>query len=583
MRNALRLSNWLCLYLLTHIITKAQDPFDVTGRADGIIAFASLGPQHWDLYASSPEEEAQPITRHPALDYNAAYSPDGNRIAFVSERHGNVDLYSMATDGSDQRRLTHSQPMDDHPSWSPDSKEVVFVSTRIAAPAGQAWNQLFVMDANGDHVRPLSDGQAADYSPAWSPRGDLIAFASGHSQAEDLFLIKPDGTERRLLMKNGGWPTFVDGGESVVFHRLNDAGDAWDLWIVSVDGSNAKRLLEKACMPHASADGSAIAFVQQGGDHHQIAVLHRHTGEVSPRTSAPTTHWNPTIAPDGKRVIYHRTTPGQSTPNQRWWAAPPETNVTMMQIDGAFPAFSKDHTRIAFTSQSFSKVDVMKVDGSERHTVFQGTHRSLFGMTWAPAPHERIAFGHGVLFASAAAEVTIKSVLPDGRETSTITTDSSNNGFPSYAPDGSEMVFRSGRDGGKNLYIMDTATRAVRRLTNGAWTDTMGDWSPDGQWIAFSSTRGGDYEIWIVRPDGSGLRKLIGGGGRNTHPIFSPNSDWVVFTSQRAGFSAERVSQPHQPQPYGDLFIIRLDGSGLTRLTHNSFEEGTPAWGRDVR
>jgi hypothetical protein len=52
-----------------------------------------------------------------------------------------------------------------------------------------------------------------------------------------------------------------------------------------------------------------------------------------------------------------------------------------------------------------------------------------------------------------------------------------------------------------------------------------------------------------------------------------------VFTSRRAGYSAEEISLPRQPQPYGDLFLIRLDGTGLTRLTHNGFEEGTPAWG----
>jgi hypothetical protein len=55
-----------------------------------------------------------------------------------------------------------------------------------------------------------------------------------------------------------------------------------------------------------------------------------------------------------------------------------------------------------------------------------------------------------------------------------------------------------------------------------------------------------------------------------------------VFASQRAGYSAEEISLPRQPQPYGDLFAVRLDGADLTRLTHNGFEEGTPAWGRAV-
>ena len=63
---------------------------------------------------------------------------------------------------------------------------------------------------------------------------------------------------------------------------------------------------------------------------------------------------------------------------------------------------------------------------------------------------------------------------------------------------------------------------------------------------------------------------------------FSPDGKWVVLTSQRAGYSAEEISLPFQFQPYGDLFAVRLDGTGLLRLTHNGFEEGTPAWGPAV-
>src|SRR5206468_2631900 len=100
-----------------------------------------------------------------------------------------------------------------------------------------------------------------------------------------------------------------------------------------------------------------------------------------------------------------------------------------------------------------------------------------------------------------------------------------------------------------------------------------------GDWIVFASDRGGDFEVYLIRPDGSGLRKLVSGGGRNNHPHFSPDGKWVVFTSKRAGFSAEEISLPRQPQPYGELFAVRVDGTGLVRLTHNGFEEGTPAWG----
>jgi Tol biopolymer transport system component len=181
--------------------------------------------------------------------------------------------------------------------------------------------------------------------------------------------------------------------------------------------------------------------------------------------------------------------------------------------------------------------------------------------------------------------VDLMAVRPDGTGLKALTREAGNNGFPAFSPDGKRLVFRSGRGGAKNLYVMNRDGTGLRRLTRGHWTDTMCDWSPRGDWIVFASDRGGDFEAWLIRPDGSGLRKLVGGGGRNNHPHFSPDGRWVVFTSERAGYSAEEVSLPRQPQPYGELFVVRTDGTGLSRLTHNGFEEGTPAWGpvRDVR
>ena len=185
----------------------------------------------------------------------------------------------------------------------------------------------------------------------------------------------------------------------------------------------------------------------------------------------------------------------------------------------------------------------------------------------------------GPVFQGAGADVDILLVPPDGGEAAPLTDHPANDGFPAFAPDGERLVFRSGRDGRKNLYLINRDGSGLSRLTEGDWTDSMADWSPDGRWIVFASDRDGEFDLWMVRPDGSGLRKLLGGGGRDNHPHFSPDGAWVVFTSQRAGHSVEEVAMPDQPQPYGDLFAIRTDGTGLVRLTHNGFEEGTPAWG----
>lgn len=552
---------------------------------EGTIAFSLLAPRGWDVYTIDVESRAsRRLTDHPALDFNPAFAPGGDRVAFVSERDGNAELYAVGMDGSGLRRLTREFALDDRPAWSSDGRWIAFSSTRQPSePPGRAWNAVYVMGADGTDPRRVSPTGVADYSPAWSPRGDLIACASGSGEAggTELIVMAPDGSGRRRVVEDGGWPCFAADGRTLFFHGRRDG--KWAVWRVGVDGKGLERITPTgvdAYCPAASADGRRLVATVDRGGHRQIVLIDLATSKVTDLTDEETDHWNPAITADGRSVAFHKASPGTAAPNVEPWGAPPGTGLRLLRLAGAFPAFSPDGAKVALTGGNFARLDVMNVDGSARKTIHSGDARALFSLSWAHHG-DRIAFSKGPVFQGPGGKVEILTVRPDGSEPEEITHDSANDGFPSFSPDGKQIVFRSGRGGKKNLHVMDADGSNVRRLTDGDWTDTMCDWSPTGEWIAFASDRGGDFEIWLVRTDGTGLRKLVG-GSRNNHPHFSPDGRWIVFTSKRAGFSAEVASLPDQPQPYGDLFAIRLDGTGLIRLTHNGFEEGTPAWGPKV-
>jgi Tol biopolymer transport system component len=584
----MRSSSLVAACVLGSIVSCLASSWCGAGEAPpaGAIAFSSLAPRGWDLYLVDVEtRQTRRVTDHPALDFNAAYAPAGGRLAFVSERDGNAELYTVGADGSGLWRLTDAFALDDHPAWSPDGRRIAFSSTRQAADIpGRAWNAVYVMElesSGGGNSRRVTPEGVADYSPAWSPTGDLIAVASGSGEAggTDLFVMAPDGTGRRRVITNGGWPAFGPDGQSLYFHSKRDG--KWGVWYCRIDGSGLERITPsevEAYTPSVSGDGKRLVAAIDRSGTRQIVLIDLETRRLTDLTAARTDHWNPAIAPDGQSVVYHMTSPDTPLPNVEFWGTPPGTQLRMLRLAGAFPAFAPDGRRIALTGGSFARLDVMNVDGSVRKTLYNGQTRALFSVSWAHRG-ERIAFCHGPVFQGPGGQVEIATIRPDGTGLTDVTHDPGNDGFPAFSPDGDAIVFRSGRGGSKNLYIMDADGTNVRRLTEGKWTDTMTDWSPTGEWITFASDRDGGFEVYLIKPDATGLHKVVAGGARNNHPHFAPDGRWIVFTSKRAGVSAEEIAFPHQPQPYGDLFAVRLDGTGLIRLTHNGFEEGTPAWG----
>ena len=146
----------------------------------------------------------QNLTNNPNLDWNPSWSPDGKRIVFDSVRDGNArndfeinaEIYVMDADGQNQRRLTNHRGDDGYPSWSPDGERIAFMSERN----GNA--EIYVMDADGGNQQRLTNHRSDDHSPSWSPGGERIAFSSNRGGDFEIYVMDADGGNRQNLTNN---------------------------------------------------------------------------------------------------------------------------------------------------------------------------------------------------------------------------------------------------------------------------------------------------------------------------------------------------------------------------------------------
>ena len=158
----------------------------------------------------------QRLTETPdALEGGPRWSPDGARIAFHSNRDGNLDIYTMDDQGADVRRLTDHPASDFAPSWSPDGARIAFVSERDGNP------EIYVMNADGTNVQRLTNDPALDTMPAWSPDGRQIAFVSDRDGSQELYLMNADGNNvarfSELFGSTGWYPAWKPDGTQLSF------------------------------------------------------------------------------------------------------------------------------------------------------------------------------------------------------------------------------------------------------------------------------------------------------------------------------------------------------------------------------
>ncbi len=143
-----------------------------------------------------------------------AWSPDGERIAFGSDRGGEMNLWLLSLRDGRTRRLTSGAGGDYQPSWSPDAQSLVFFSARAGAI------DIWRYDFDGEALTRLTRGQSIDINPFFSPDGSKIAFQSDRDGRLEVFVMNANGTDVRQLTTCGVTGHFLRwsaGGDRIFF------------------------------------------------------------------------------------------------------------------------------------------------------------------------------------------------------------------------------------------------------------------------------------------------------------------------------------------------------------------------------
>lgn len=249
------------------------------------------------------------LTRESSQDFYPAWSPDGQRIAFISDRSGAWNLWTMQADGADARPLTNDHQVT-APSWSPDGRWVAYATDRDSGM--NFWTDLWQVREDGsEHRVLLKSGSAKEFSPAWHPHGETLAYLY-------LDMARPPTWEIRILDLKTGRSTAVF-TENILFSKLawspdgremvfvSDRTGQPELWVMDPEKRNARPVTNDGAEkehPAWSPNGRWIAFASKRASHWDLWMIRPDGSGLIQLTASPATDTLPDWHPDGRRIAF---------------------------------------------------------------------------------------------------------------------------------------------------------------------------------------------------------------------------------------------------------------------------------------